>query len=190
MESEEGSMISTLSQMALNTVQSYPKDEFMLGKAGGVYRPISTAEFGERIKHFCLGLKELGHKRGDKLIILSENRPEWVMSDLANLCGGGVTVPVYTTLVPEAIKYIIANSDARFVVVSNQEQWAKIKAVKKDLKKVRRFISMEDAPPAGVLSWREVMDKGAQRSRKKGKGDEFKKLAALAKAHDGASIIY
>jgi len=183
-------MIATLSQMVLNTVRTYPKDDFMLTKSGGVYQPISTAAFGERVRNFCLGLKELGHKKGDKLIILSENRPEWVMSDLANLCGGGVTVPVYTTLVPEAVKYIIANSDARFVVVSNQEQWAKIKAVKKDLNKVRHFISMEDAPPAGVLSWREVLDKGAQRSRTKGKEDEFEKLAAQAKPQDEASIIY
>jgi long-chain acyl-CoA synthetase len=93
MESEERSMISTLSQMVFNTVRAYPKDDFMLYKSGGVFRPISTAEFGERIKNFCLGLKELGHKRGDKLIILSENRPEWVMSDLANLCGGGWRTP-------------------------------------------------------------------------------------------------
>ncbi len=183
-------MISTLSQMVLNTVRTYPKDEFLLIKSEGVYRPISTAEFGERVKRFCLGLKELGHKKGDKLVILSENRPEWVMSDLANLCGGGVTVPIYTTLVPEAVKYIINNSDARFVVVSGEELWAKIKAVKKDLKKVRHFISMADKPPAGVLSWREVLDKGAKRAQKKGKAGEFEKLVAQVKPQDEASIIY
>jgi long-chain acyl-CoA synthetase len=183
-------MVETLAQMVLNTVRAYPKDEFMLHKVEGVYCPISTAEFGERVKGFCLGLKELGHKRGDKLIILSENRPEWVMSDLANLCGGGVTVPIYTTLVPEAVKYIIQNSDARFVVVSNEEQWAKIKAVKKDLRKVRHFISMAAQPPAGVLGWQDVLDKGARRARKKGKTDEFEKLVAHAKPQDEASIIY
>jgi long-chain acyl-CoA synthetase len=183
-------MISTLSQMVLNTVRTYPKDEFLLIKSEGVYRPISTAEFGERVKRFCLGLKELGHKKGDKLVILSENRPEWVMSDLANLCGGGVTVPIYTTLVPEAVKYIINNSDARFVVVSGEELWAKIKAVKKDLKKVRHFISMAEKPPAGVLSWREVLDKGAKRAQKKGKAGEFEKLVAQVKPQDEASIIY
>jgi long-chain acyl-CoA synthetase len=183
-------MVNTLSQMVLNTVRTYPKDDFMLYKSAGAYTPISTAVFGERVRHFCLGLKELGHKKGDKLVILSENRPEWVMSDLANLCGGGVTVPIYTTLVPEAVKYIIANSDARFVVVSNEAQWAKILSVKKDLRKVRHFISMAEKPPAGVLSWREVEAKGARRSAKKGKAGEFEKLVAQVKPRDEASIIY
>ena len=183
-------MVQTLSQMVLNTVRTYPKDDFMLFKSAGVFTPISTAEFGERVRHFCLGLKDLGHKKGDKLIILSENRPEWVMSDLANLCAGGVTVPVYTTLQAEAVKYIIQNSDARFVVVSNEIQWAKILAVKKDLKKVRHFISMADEPPAGALGWREVLDRGARRASNKGKAGEFEKLVAQVQPQDVASIIY
>lgn len=111
---KEGVMIETISQLFFNTVKSYQKNDLLLYKKEGQYFPISTEEFANRVKYFSLGLKELGQGAGDKLIILSENRPEWVISDIANLCLGGITVPIYTTLVPEQIKYIIDDSDAKF----------------------------------------------------------------------------
>jgi long-subunit acyl-CoA synthetase (AMP-forming) len=106
-KNKEGVMVETLSQLFLNTLKSYPKDDLLLSKKEGKYVPISTAEFAERVKYFCLGLKDLGLEAGDKLIILSENRPKWIISDLANLCLGGITVPIYTTLAQEQIRYII-----------------------------------------------------------------------------------
>ena len=81
-------MIETLAQVLLNTLKSYPKHDFMLSKKDGAYVPLSTQEFGDRVRHLSLGLRELGLKPGDKLIILSENRPEWVIADFAALCRG------------------------------------------------------------------------------------------------------
>ena len=97
-------MAETISQVFLDSVKNFPKPDFMLYRKEGQYVPISTEEFGGRVKHFCLGLKDLGLGRGDKVVILSENRPEWVMCDLANLCLGAITVPIYTSLVSEQIK--------------------------------------------------------------------------------------
>ncbi|HAR36106.1 MAG TPA: long-chain fatty acid--CoA ligase, partial [Acidobacteria bacterium] len=99
----------------------YQKEALMLVKREGQYRPISTAEFSQRVRNISAGLRALGLKREDKLIILSENRPEWVMVDLAAICLGAVTVPIYTSLTPQQIRYIINDSEARFVVCSSPE---------------------------------------------------------------------
>ena len=79
---------------------------------------------------FCLRAASLGAAAGDKLIILAENSPFWVMTDVANLCIGGITVPIYISLMPEQIKYIIDNSDAKIVVCSSPELWDKVVAIK------------------------------------------------------------
>ena len=115
-------MVETICQLFSNTIQSYPRENLMLYKKEGQYVPISTEEFGIKVRHFSLGLKELGLNPEDKLVILSETRPEWVMTDIANLCAGGITVPIYPSLIAEQIKYIVEDSDAKIVVYSDSEQ--------------------------------------------------------------------
>ncbi len=181
-------MVETLSQLFLNTVKTYIKDDLMLFKKEGQYTPISTGEFEAKVKHLCLGLKDLGLGAGDKMIILSENRPEWVISDLANLCLGGVTVPVYTTLVPEQVRYIVDDSDSKIVVCSNPELWKSIEAVKNQLTKVTHFISFDPGAPDWTLSLEQVQEKGKQLEKKN--PELFEKMAAEIKSGDLATIIY
>jgi len=181
-------MVETLGQLFINTIKSFPKDDLMLYKEAGSYVPISTDEVAKRGKNICLGLKDLGLEPGDKLIILSGNRPEWVITDMANLCLGGVTVPIYTTLVPEQIKYIIENSDAKIVCFSDEEQWNKIKDVKDALHKVQHFITFASQAPDGVFTLDEVMRKGEALDKKD--PGLFEQLAFAVKPDDVASIIY
>lgn len=181
-------MVETLSQLFLNTIKSYPKDDLMLYKKDGSYTPISTDEFGKDVKHFALGLRELGYEAGDKLIILSENRPEWVMTDLASLCLGGISVPIYTSLVPEQIQYIIDNSDAKVVVFSDKEMWEKIKAIQSELTKVEHYITCQADGPEGTLTFADVQKRGEKLAEDQ--PDLFEELALKVKPDDVASIIY
>jgi len=181
-------MVETINELLLNTAKSFPKDNLMLYKKEGRYIPISTEEFANKVKHISLGLKDLGVAAGDKLIILSETRPEWVMMDIANLCLGGITVPIYTTLVPEQIKYIIDNSDAKVVVYSNQELWQKVETVKSELTKVAHYITLESEAPEGVLTLDEILEKGERVAEES--PDLFEKMALGLKPDDTASIIY
>jgi len=181
-------MVETLPQLFLNTVRAYPKDAFLFYKKNGAYTPISTQDFESMVKFLSLGLKELGFQPGDKLVILSENRPEWVITDLAVQCAGGITVPVYTSLVPEQVGYIIDDSDASFVVVSNAEQWDKVKAVKSQIKKVRRFITFAPETPEDVFGLTDVMHKGQERAAHNPL--IFDKEALAVQPQDVASIIY
>ncbi len=181
-------MPETLAQVLLDTVKNYPKPDFMLCKKEGRYVPISTEEFGRRVRYFCLGLRELGLTKGDKIIILSENRPEWVMADLANLCLGAITVPIYTSLVPEQIKYIIDDSDAKAVIVSNQEQWKKIESIRPALSKVRHYITFMEEGPDGVLTLSQIQELG-QKVNAQNPG-LFEQVAFGVRPGDEASLIY
>ena len=181
-------MVETISQLFLNTVKTYIKDDLLLYKKEGRYVPISTREFAEKVRHFSLGLRELGLGAGDKMIILSENRPEWAISDIANLCLGGITVPIYTTLVPDQIKYIIDDSDAKIVLCSQPDLWEKVWAVKAELTKVTHYISFDPGSPEGTLSFEEVIEKGKQ--AEKNNPELFEKGALEVKPSDIASLIY
>jgi len=181
-------MVNTLTEVFLHSVTSFPKPDCLLVKRNDAYAPISTEEFATRVRHFSLGLQDLGMAKGDKLVILSENRPEWTMTDFAALAAGGISVPIYTTVMAEAVKYIIDDSDASFVVFSNEFQWQKIDAVKRDLTKVRHFISFAGQAPAGCLTMDEVVRRG--REIDAARPGAFEERARAVRAEDEASIIY
>jgi long-chain acyl-CoA synthetase len=181
-------MVETINEILLNTAKTFPKDNLMLHKKEGRYVPLSTEEFTSKVKYLSLGLKDLGVEAEDKLILLSETRPEWVMMDIANLCLGGITVPIYTTLMPEQIKYIIDNSDAKVVVCSNKELWQKIEALKSELTKVAHYITFESEAPEGIIRFDEILEKG-KRIDEENPG-LFEKRVMESKPDDTVSIIY
>ncbi|MBN2409144.1 MAG: long-chain fatty acid--CoA ligase [Candidatus Aminicenantes bacterium] len=181
-------MPETLAQVLVDTVKNYPKPDFMLFKKEGRYQPVSTEEFGRNVKHFCLGLRDLGLQKGDKVIILSENRPEWVIADHANLCLGAITVPIYTSLVSEQIRYIIDDSDATAVIVSCEDLWNRIEAVRPALAKVRHYITFMEKAPDGVLTFGEVLERGRLLDEKN--PALFDSLVAAVRPEDEASLIY
>jgi long-chain acyl-CoA synthetase len=181
-------MVETLSQVFLNTVKTYIKPDLMAAKHEGRYVPISTEEVARRVKHLSLGLADLGLAPGEKLVIFSENRPEWTMTDFAVLCAGAVTVPIYTSLMPEQVKYIINDSDARIVVCSNRELWLKVEAVRGELRNVHHFVLIDEEGPQGVVSLSEVMARG--KTIAASDPGLFEKKALAVKPDDLASIIY
>jgi len=181
-------MIETIPQIFMNTVKSYRKEDLILYKSGGAYVSVSTSEFEANVKGFALGLRELGIEAGDKLIIFSENRPEWVITHFANQCLGATTVPIYTTLTPKQIQYIIDDSDAKIVVCSNLEMWEKLSVIKGELEKVTHFICFETEAPEGVLSLKDVIATGNKVVSDE--PDLFEKTALSVQPEDIASIIY
>jgi long-chain acyl-CoA synthetase len=181
-------MVSSLAQLLAHSVTTYPKPDFMLFKRAGAYVPISASEFGDGVKHLALGLRALGFGAGQKLCLLSENRPAWTMADFATLVAGGLTVPIYTTLVPEQIRYIIDDSDATVVVVSNADHWKKVEPLRAGLAKVRHYVTFADEAPPGVLTLKAVMDKGKTVAESEPR--LYDELVARIKPEDEATLIY
>ncbi len=181
-------MVETLGQLLLHTLNTYPKDEFILHKVQGKYKPISTREFVDGVKHLSLGLRELGFSARDKLVILAPNGPQWITTDFAALCLGGITVPIYTSLVPDQVKYIIADSDAKFVVCADRELWHKIEVIKGSLDRVSSYFFIESDAPEGVMTLGQVQEIGKKVATEN--PELFEKLIQNIQPEDIATIIY
>ncbi|MEK9138070.1 MAG: long-chain fatty acid--CoA ligase, partial [Bacteroidota bacterium] len=104
-----------------------------------------------------------GVKRGDRVSIISENRPEWAIADMALVSLGAIGVPVYPTMTAKQNEFILNDADVRFVIVSNQFQLNKVLKVMADVKSLEKIILMNDKEPityANTLSLSAVMEMG------------------------------
>jgi long-chain acyl-CoA synthetase len=180
--------MQTIPQLFLHLTDSYKKAALLLYKKDGVYTSLTTDEVRAEVERIALGLRDLGVSPGDKIILLAENSPWWAMTDYAILSLGAITVPIYTSLVPEQVKYIVNDSDAKVVIVSDRTLWEKTAAVQGDLSQVAHFVSFEAAPAPGVRSIETIKAKG-QEARGADPG-LFETMARAVKPEDTASIIY
>src|SRR4029077_13041803 len=137
------------------------------------------------------GLAALGIRRGDRVALLSENRYEWAITDLATLGQGAITVPIYPTLTSPQCRYILENSEAAVCVVSTAAQLEKLLAVAETLPKLLTIVVM-DPPPAArdprVKAWSAVLADGERKRSADPNG--FRVLADATKPSDLATIIY
>jgi long-chain acyl-CoA synthetase len=129
---------------------------------------ISSKEMFERIRDLSLGLRGLGISRGDRVAIVSESRPEWLLSDLAVLTASAVTVPIYPTLSAAQARYILQDSGARLAIVSTRLQREKVQEVRHLLPSIEAVVVMDPASAASansssVLSLEEVERRGHAR---------------------------
>ena len=129
-----------LASMFVNRAEKYGDKTCMLVKKDGDWTPLSWNYVRDTVRNLSLGLISLGLKPGEKVSLLSENRPRWAFIDLATLAAGGVVVTIYATNTPEQVKYIIDNSDSKFVVVSNNNQLQKVLEVADQLPRLEKII--------------------------------------------------
>jgi long-chain acyl-CoA synthetase len=94
---------------------------FLWAKRDGTWQAISWAEAARQVAALSASLKRIGLEPGDRVALVSENRPEWLISDLAIMAAGCVTVPTYTTNTTRDHSHVLGNSGARAVIVSNQK---------------------------------------------------------------------
>ena len=104
-------------------------DRLMLHREAGKWLPISSSDLGRKVAGTVRALQQWGIRKGDRVAILSENRPEWTIADFAILLLGAVTVPVYSTLTPEQTAYTLRDSGAVVVFLSTEDQLRKVQAI-------------------------------------------------------------
>ena len=109
-------------------------------KEYGIWQPVTWQKYYDHVRNFALGLKALGFKRGDRLAIIGDNRPEWVYAELAAQSLGGIPLGIYQDSILTEVAYIINHSEARIVVAEDQEQVDKILEMKKELPLVERVV--------------------------------------------------
>jgi long-chain acyl-CoA synthetase len=144
----------------------------------------SYREVGEIVKQLALGLIELGIEKGDKVSILGNTRPEWTYFDFAALSVGATVVPIYQTNSPDECQYVLENSDAKAVVVEDDEQLAKIDAIRERVPKLEHVLRMEGTG-GGAISMDELIELGSNRS-----DSDWEQRWSAVTADDVCTIIY
>ncbi|MGZ8848089.1 MAG: AMP-binding protein, partial [Pyrinomonadaceae bacterium] len=108
----------TLPGFCLDAILRHNKRDTVSEKRDQEWIHLSATEFVQRVRHIALGLADLGIQPGDRVALISENRPEWSIADLAILSAGAVTVPIYTTQSVEQIRFILEDSGTRTLLIS------------------------------------------------------------------------
>ncbi|MEP6912261.1 MAG: long-chain fatty acid--CoA ligase [bacterium] len=190
-ESEASQLTATLPQLCLGAIRRHAKPDALNQKNDGKWLHISAEAFIARVRHVALGLAELGITAGDRVALLSENRPEWSIVDLAILSLGAVNVPIYTTQAVDQVRFIIEDSGARAIFVSGRKVFKHAREGLKNSNTLERIIFFDGE--AGTDNERRVtledIEKiGAQRHQDE--PEAFEALTAAVQTSDLATIIY
>ncbi|MGD8522693.1 MAG: AMP-binding protein [Desulfobacterales bacterium] len=131
---------NTLIGLIVKNATEMPDDVAMREKRYGVWKPMTWREFQAKVRRFALGLLSLGFEEGNNLTIIGDNKPEWIIAEMGCIAAGGLPTGAYPDSLAEEMEYLITYSDAKFLVVRDQEQVDKILVIwdkiKDNIKKV------------------------------------------------------
>ena len=185
--------IKTLADLPFHVMGRFPKQVLMGRCRGGGIEGLSNKEVFDRVRELSLGLASFGVGPGDRVAIVSESRPEWVMCDLAILARGAVTVPIYPTLSAAQARYILEDCGARLAIASTKLQADKIQEQRHMLPALEAIIVMEEAAAAkaSVMGLEALQRRGHdQINAQWGSGKDFRETARAVQPQDLATIIY
>ena len=186
--------ISTLADLPFHVVGRYPRPTLVQRCTPDGFDTYSSNDLFDRIRTLSLGLAALGVKPGDRVALMSDSRPEWVIADLAILTAGAVTVPIYPTLPAALAGYILADSGAEVAIVADEVQAAKVRQARPELAQLRELILIDGDSGAdrdGETTLAAVQARGHQRlMTENGLARRYKEAAAAIDAEELATIIY
>ncbi len=183
----------TISEMFDRVTTKYANEKrpVLMHKVEKQYRGISYAELRRNVELFSLGLASMGIGKDDKVAIVAENRPEWVIADMAIVILGAVNVPVYPTLTPKQIEYIFNDAEVKMAIVSNTFQLNKILKIKSAVKSLKRIVIMTEKgaiEEEDVVGFSKVYAMGKEFET--GNSKFFRECLAKPKPSDLLTIIY
>ena len=169
----------------------FPQEAMFAAKEkGGIWRKYSTADVKDIVERLAAGLLHLGVsgndmsvEKRDKIAIISHNRPEWMMLDMAVQKTGAVLVPIYPTLAAAELEFVLNDAEVKLVFVSDKELFLKVQSVRDKVPSLKAVFTFDYIQPS--LHWNEIMSKAGE--------DDFKQLAIAASSiryEDLATIIY
>jgi long-chain acyl-CoA synthetase len=179
----------TLNQLFFTTVDRHSGlSAAFRSKVRGAWVAITHKEAAERVQAISIGLRELGVQPGDKVGLISENRPEWALADYACLCARATDVPIYPTLTAKQTEYILNDSESVATFCSTAQQVDKILEVKGELPGLKHLIVFDDAAKRpGVTTLEELEARGRKAIAKH---PDWKRDALAAQPDDLATLIY
>ena len=179
---------TSLPHMFFDKSQSGNQKPFLWEKTNGVYEYLSWSDVAHAVDSLANGLRAAGINRGDRIMLISENRPEWVIADLAIMSAGAITVPAYTTNQIKDHKHILHDSYAKAAFISTQELAKQFLPAGKTSDSLEFLVTMEEINIGDfnklTLTWQGIQDLGKKTENK------TKDLLKDLTKNDLACIIY
>ena len=180
---------TSLPAMFFDQARASADSNFLWARQSGTYHPLTWHQVETAVKDLARGLRDLGLKRGERVVLLAENRPEWLIADLAIMSAGGITVPAYTTNTTGDHTHILTDSGARGAIVSTRALAKTLLPAAMGAADCHWVIGIEDLAqaqrgPVDVYLWQDVLAKGAAMP-----DDVAETVASLART-DTACFIY
>ena len=183
--------LSTLPALCLDAIVRHNKPDAVNEKTEGRWVHISGEELVRRVRQVALGLTDLGIRAGDRVALISENRPEWSIADLAILSASAVTVPIYTTQAVDQIEFILKDSGARALMISGGRVLKHAREGFDGLDQLEHIVVFDSESAseiAGSVTLESIEARGAARDRENPAA--FDKMIARERPDDLATIIY
>jgi long-chain acyl-CoA synthetase len=184
----------TIADLVAQSATEHAEHVAVRYKRDGAWHDVSYAQLADIVQEIGLGLIDVGVEPGERLCILANTRPEWSYVDMAATAAGAVVVPIYQTNSPEECLWVISDSDARTIVCEDEEQLAKIAAIREQVPNLRTVIVM-DAPSADAadsvaqaldaITLERVRERGGERSP-----EELEARRAAVRPEDPFTFIY
>jgi len=185
----------TLADLPFRSLDMPPKPDLVCRCGEHGCTGLSSRQFFEQVRAFSLGLRAVGLEPGDRVALASESRPEWVVGDLAAITAGAVTVPLYPTLSAPQMWFILNETAARIVIVSNAAQVAKILEADERSDALRTVVVMDGEPGGGgsirVMTMADVLAIGERAlATDPGAAERYRAGAAAIPREALATIVY
>ena len=180
----------TLIDVFTRAARRHNRPDALNYKSGGRWVSISSGEMLARAKHIAAGLHAIGIRHGDRVALLSDSRVEWTLADAGCLFASAIDVPIYPTLTPPQVRYILRDSGSSALFLANREKFLELKDVLSECPEVEHviFFDADGVTPAEGLTLAQLEDKG--RELEQSDPGLIDRLAAETTPDDLATIIY
>ncbi|MDQ3088725.1 MAG: long-chain fatty acid--CoA ligase [Acidobacteriota bacterium] len=180
----------TLAELFLHAVKKHNRADALNYKSGDEWTAISSDEMISRAENIALGLYSLGLRKGEKVALLAANSPEWTLTDAGCQLAGFVDVPIYTTLAPNSVEYIIKDSGTQIFFLQNNDCLERVKENLDNCPTLKKIIFFDatDVKTENTISLDELEKTGAQ--LKIEQPDLIKELSNAIEPNDVATLIY
>lgn len=178
----------TLLELVDLGIEKNTTDVVAATKREGKWHKTHIEEYKEKVRHFALGLYELGVRPGDKVALHAESCTEWLIVDQAILSIGAINVPIYTTQPGDQIKFILENSESKAYIFTQDKLFASVKPCIKKIKDVKAVIAILPTEHEKVKSFEDVLAIGQE--KEKSAPELFESLRSKIEPDDLATLIY
>lgn len=164
--------------------EKFNKPDMLAAKVNGKWVKHSSSEVTEMANLISYGLLQMGINIGDRISIISNNRPEWIITNMGLMEAGAINVPIYPTISENDLVYILNDVEVKYVFVSNKELFDKVNSIKSQVPSILQIFSFDKID--GVNYWTEIIELG----NKFHNNEKLEKIKDSISASDVATILY